>query len=82
LKYDAIIIGSGPAGSPLAYRFAELGWHVALIEKRSAGGELIHVLYTMMLGNLPYALLKGGVFIPPTLCEGFFTLLDSVKAVN
>jgi pyruvate/2-oxoglutarate dehydrogenase complex dihydrolipoamide dehydrogenase (E3) component len=48
----------------------------------SEGGELIHVLYTLMLGNLPYTLLKGAVFIHPTLCEGFFALLDSVKAVD
>lgn len=48
----------------------------------SEGGELIHVLYTLMLGNLPYTLLKGAVFIHPTLAEGFFALLDSVKPVD
>ena len=31
------------------------------------GGELVHVLYTLMLGNLPYTLLKGAVYIHPTL---------------
>jgi pyruvate/2-oxoglutarate dehydrogenase complex dihydrolipoamide dehydrogenase (E3) component len=46
------------------------------------GGELVHVLYTLMLGNLPYTLLKGAVYIHPTLTEGFFTLLDNVKPVN
>jgi pyruvate/2-oxoglutarate dehydrogenase complex dihydrolipoamide dehydrogenase (E3) component len=46
------------------------------------GGELVHVLYTLMLGNLPYTLLKGAVFIHPTLTEGFFALLDSVKPVD
>jgi pyruvate/2-oxoglutarate dehydrogenase complex dihydrolipoamide dehydrogenase (E3) component len=46
------------------------------------GGELIHVLYTLMLGNLPYTLLKGAVFIHPTLAEGFFALLDSVKPAD
>jgi pyruvate/2-oxoglutarate dehydrogenase complex dihydrolipoamide dehydrogenase (E3) component len=48
----------------------------------SEGGELVHVLYTLMLGGLPYTLLKGGVFIHPTLTEGFFALLDSVKPVD
>ena len=48
----------------------------------SEGGELIHVLYTLMLGNLPYTLLKGAVYIHPTLSEGFFALLDSVQAVD
>jgi pyruvate/2-oxoglutarate dehydrogenase complex dihydrolipoamide dehydrogenase (E3) component len=46
------------------------------------GGELVHVLYTLMLGNLPYTVLKGAVFIHPTLTEGFFALLDSVKPVD
>jgi pyruvate/2-oxoglutarate dehydrogenase complex dihydrolipoamide dehydrogenase (E3) component len=46
------------------------------------GGELIHVLYTLILGKLPYTVLKGAVFIHPTLCEGFFALLDSVKPVD
>jgi pyruvate/2-oxoglutarate dehydrogenase complex dihydrolipoamide dehydrogenase (E3) component len=46
------------------------------------GIELIHVLCTLMLGNLPYTLLKGAIYIHPTLCEGFFALLDSVKAVD
>ncbi len=55
-----------------------LGATVLAIE----GGELIHVLYTLMLGNLPYTLLKGAVYIHPTLAEGFFTLLEDVKPVN
>jgi pyruvate/2-oxoglutarate dehydrogenase complex dihydrolipoamide dehydrogenase (E3) component len=46
------------------------------------GGELIHVLYTLMLANLPYTLLKGAVYIHPTLAEGFFSLMEDVKPVN
>jgi pyruvate/2-oxoglutarate dehydrogenase complex dihydrolipoamide dehydrogenase (E3) component len=48
----------------------------------SEGGELVHVLYTLMLGKLPYTVLKGAMFIHPTLCEGFFALLDSVKPAD
>ena len=48
----------------------------------SEGGELVHVLYTLMLGNLPYTILKGAVYIHPTLTEGFFALLDSVKPAD
>jgi pyruvate/2-oxoglutarate dehydrogenase complex dihydrolipoamide dehydrogenase (E3) component len=48
----------------------------------SEGGELVHVLYTLMLGRLPYTLLKGAIFIHPTLAEGFFALLDDVKPVD
>jgi pyruvate/2-oxoglutarate dehydrogenase complex dihydrolipoamide dehydrogenase (E3) component len=43
MKYDAVIIGSGQAGNPLAYRLADLGWSVALIEKRHLGGTCINV---------------------------------------
>ncbi len=43
MKYDAIIVGSGQAGNPLAYRLADLGWSVALIEKKDLGGTCINV---------------------------------------
>jgi pyruvate/2-oxoglutarate dehydrogenase complex dihydrolipoamide dehydrogenase (E3) component len=48
----------------------------------SEGGELVHILYALMLGNLPYTLLKGAVYIHPTLAEGFFALMDSVKPAD
>jgi len=48
----------------------------------SEGGELVQILYTLMLGDLPYTLLKGAVYIHPTLAEGFFALMDSVKPVD
>lgn len=43
MKYDAIIIGSGQGGNPLAHRLADLGWTVALIEKKHLGGTCINV---------------------------------------
>src|SRR5215470_13535080 len=43
MKYDAIIVGSGQAGNPLAFRLADLGWSVALIEERNLGGTCINV---------------------------------------
>src|SRR5437879_9328608 len=42
MKYDAIIIGSGQAGNPLAYRLADLGRSVALVEKKHLGGTCIN----------------------------------------
>ncbi len=48
----------------------------------SNGGELVQILYALMLGNLPYTLLKGAVYIHPTLAEGFFFLMDAVKPVE
>ena len=43
------------------------------------GGELIHILSTLMLANAPYTLLKGAIYIHPTLAEGLYALMDDVK---
>ena len=43
VKYDAIIIGSGQAGNPLAKKLANAGWKTALIEKKFIGGTCINV---------------------------------------
>ncbi|MBC8020576.1 MAG: mercuric reductase [Methyloceanibacter sp.] len=40
--YDAIVIGSGQGGVPLAIDFAKLGWRVALIEEGQLGGSCIN----------------------------------------
>jgi pyruvate/2-oxoglutarate dehydrogenase complex dihydrolipoamide dehydrogenase (E3) component len=45
----------------------------------SEGGELIQILSTLMLADKPYTLLKGAIYIHPTLAEGFFGLMESVK---
>jgi pyruvate/2-oxoglutarate dehydrogenase complex dihydrolipoamide dehydrogenase (E3) component len=46
------------------------------------GGELVQVLGTLILADAPYTVLKGAVFIHPTLVEGFFGLMESVKPVE
>jgi len=46
------------------------------------GGELVQILGAMMLAGAPYTILKGAVYIHPTLAEGFFGLMDSVKPVD
>ena len=46
------------------------------------GGELVQILSTLMLAEKPYTLLKGAIYIHPTLAEGFFGLMDSVKEVD
>lgn len=48
----------------------------------SEGGELVQILGAMMLANVPYTVLKGAVYIHPTLAEGFFGLMESVKTVD
>lgn len=40
--YDAIIIGSGQGGNPLAHKLADRDWKVALIEREHLGGSCIN----------------------------------------
>jgi len=46
------------------------------------GGETVQILGAMMLAGAPSAVLKGAVYIHPTLAEGLFGLMDSVKPVD
>lgn len=46
------------------------------------GGEIVQILGTLMLANQPYTLLKGAVYIHPTLAEGFFALMQDVKPAS
>lgn len=43
LTYDAIVIGSGQGGGPLAGAFAKAGKRVALIEREHVGGTCVNV---------------------------------------
>jgi len=43
LKFDAIVIGSGQAGTPLVFKLAGLGKKVAFIEKEHFGGTCLNV---------------------------------------
>src|SRR6201992_2462687 len=42
-RYDAIVIGSGQAGTPLSIALAEAGRKTALIESQHVGGTCINV---------------------------------------
>jgi len=46
------------------------------------GGELVQILEFVMLAGAPYTLLKGAVYIHPTLAEGFWTLMEEVRPVD
>jgi len=48
----------------------------------SEGGETVQILGAMILAGAPYTVLKGAVYIHPTLAEGFFGLMESVKPAN
>lgn len=41
-EFDAIVIGAGQAGVPLAKKLAQAGWKTAVIEKRMVGGTCIN----------------------------------------
>ncbi|MFO0980971.1 MAG: mercuric reductase [Planctomycetota bacterium] len=40
--YDAIVIGTGQGGVPIAKAFAGKGWHTAVIEKDDVGGSCVN----------------------------------------
>jgi pyruvate/2-oxoglutarate dehydrogenase complex dihydrolipoamide dehydrogenase (E3) component len=61
---------------------AETGRVLGAAILSTEGGELIHVLHTLMMAGAPYTLLKGAIYIHPTLAEGFWTLIDNVKPVE
>jgi pyruvate/2-oxoglutarate dehydrogenase complex dihydrolipoamide dehydrogenase (E3) component len=46
------------------------------------GGELVQILAAVMLAGAPYTLLKGAIYIHPTLAEGFWTLMEEVRPVE
>jgi len=46
------------------------------------GGELVQILGFVMLAGAPYTLLKGAIYIHPTLAEGFWSLMEGVKPVQ
>ena len=41
--YDAVIIGAGQAGPPLAAQAAQEGWRVAIVERHLLGGTCVNV---------------------------------------
>ncbi|HSN40931.1 MAG TPA: mercuric reductase [Burkholderiales bacterium] len=41
--HDAVIIGTGQSGKPLALALAKAGWKVAIIEREQVGGSCINV---------------------------------------
>lgn len=41
-KFDAIVIGSGQGGTPLALSLADEGWRVALVERKAVGGTCVN----------------------------------------
>lgn len=42
-RYDALIVGAGQGGIPLAANLADAGWEVALVERGHLGGTCVNV---------------------------------------
>lgn len=42
-RFDAIVIGSGQGGNPLAAAMAEHGWKTAMVERGAVGGTCVNV---------------------------------------
>jgi pyruvate/2-oxoglutarate dehydrogenase complex dihydrolipoamide dehydrogenase (E3) component len=47
----------------------------------SEGGEVVQIIQAVMLAGAPYTLLKGAVYIHPTLAEGLWSLMEAVQTV-
>jgi pyruvate/2-oxoglutarate dehydrogenase complex dihydrolipoamide dehydrogenase (E3) component len=43
------------------------------------GGELVQTLMALMMADAPWTLFRKAVFIHPTMTEGFFALMESVR---
>jgi pyruvate/2-oxoglutarate dehydrogenase complex dihydrolipoamide dehydrogenase (E3) component len=43
------------------------------------GAELVQILGALMLAGAPYTVLKGAIYIHPTLAEGFWSLMEKVQ---
>ncbi len=41
-QFDAVVIGSGQGGNPLARAMAKYGWNTAVVERRFAGGTCVN----------------------------------------
>ncbi len=61
-RYDAIVIGAGQAGGPLATALARAGRTTALIEREHVGGTCVNEGCTPMQRLGPYI-----IFIDPQL---------------
>ena len=56
-------------------------WNLAGEELSAVKRDVI-IIGLGRTGDLPCQILKGAVFIHPTLCQGLFKLLDNVKPVD
>ena len=49
MKFDYVIIGSGPAGSVLAWKLAKLNFDIAIIDRSNSQKKIINDFFCLML---------------------------------
>lgn len=83
-KFDAIIIGSGQAGTPLAFKMASQGKKVAFIEKEYLGGACLNVGCTPTKAYVASARrmwdAHHGEYLGIIIPEGTYADLKKIKA--
>jgi len=84
-KYDAIVVGSGPAGATAALLLARSGWHVAIVEKaafprRKVCGEFVSATTWPLLDALGVGDELRGQAGPLVRRVGVFARMSKVTA--
>ena len=78
--YDAIVIGTGQAGKPLAGALGKAGRRTAIIEKGRVGGsEIASAIQIAMMGGLTWRDLRDAAFSHPTLTESLNNLFSTIE---
>lgn len=78
--FDAIIIGSGQGGNPLAISLAKAGWQVALVESKHVGGSCVNTACTPTKAMIASA--KIAHIIRKAADYGINSTLDSVDMLK
>ena len=53
MKFDYVIIGSGPAGSVLAWHLAKLNFKIALIDRSNSKKKIVNDFYLPYVNKCP-----------------------------
>ena len=90
-RFEILILGSGKGGKLLAWEMARSGRRTAVVERRyiggscpninmigAEGGEVMAVVQTAMLADLPYPKLRDAILAHPTMAEGLGSLFANV----
>ncbi len=86
-QYDAIIIGSGQAGNPLAHALAGAGWETAIVEREHVGGTCINegctptktMVASARVAHLARRAADYGVHVSEQAGDGVSVDLDKVQ---